>query len=210
MESIIYLKSNCLLSHQWEESLKEILPKENIISAQVHQYRTLSHRIKPKLVILDIRSLENVSEIINYFTARKAKVAVLLMDEDEETIKQLFLSNLTGYLVKDMELSEIKLACDMMLNGEIYIHPKLSQAFLSDYIRLSNKRRQRPNDILTEREWEILELIVKGKKTKEMSELLYISTKTVANHISSIYRKLNVRDRVGAVIVAVKEGWFVL
>src|SRR5690625_3177239 len=122
MEAIIYLKSNCLLSHQWEESLKELLPEEQIISAKIHQYRTLSADIKPKLVILDIKSAKDVSEIVAYYTARKEKVAVLLMDEDEKMIKQLFLSNLTGYLLKDMELQEIKLALDMMLKGEIYIH----------------------------------------------------------------------------------------
>src|SRR5690625_2407874 len=210
MESIIFLKDNCLLSHQWEDVLKELKPKERIISLNIADYQSLGRNINPRLIILDITPTKDATKIIEYFNNQQAKVAVLLTEPKERLLKKLFRSNLAGYLSKDMELQDIKLAIEMMLNDEIYIHPKLSQIFLTDYIHLTSKRKKRPNDILTEREWEILELIVKGKKTKEMGDLLYISSKTVANHISSIYRKLNVRDRVGAVIFAVKEGWFVL
>ncbi|HLS20085.1 MAG TPA: response regulator transcription factor [Bacillota bacterium] len=210
MDSIIFLREKSLMMFQWESVLKKLLPNNDIISANIGEYELLSETIKSTLVIVDIAPAIDPLEIIDYYNRRGTKVAVLLTDKDEKLLKQLFRLNLAGYLSKDMELQDIRLALDMMLNGEIYIHPKLSQVFLSDYIRLTNNNNTRPNDILTEREWEILELIVEGKQTKEMGEKLYISSKTVANHISSIYRKLNVRDRVGAVIFAVKEGWFVL
>lgn len=210
MEQIILLKGKNLMMRQWERVLKKILPDYQLFSTDVNNYQSISLEEEPKLVIIDIALAAEPLKIIEYFQGNNTKIAVLLTHHDEKLLKQLFRLHLIGYLSKDMEFVDIKLAMEMMFNNQIYIHPKLSPVFLSDYIRLTNNKNSRPEHILTEREWEILELIIEGKKTKEMGDLLYISSKTVANHISSIYRKLNVRDRVSAVLLAVKEGWFVL
>ena len=86
----------------------------------------------------------------------------------------------------------------------------LSPVLLNDYIKTTYNKVKRPNGILTEREWEILEQIVKGNKNSDIAEKLFMSEKTVKNHLLSIFKKLNVTDRTNAVLLAVKNNWFAL
>lgn len=205
LDFIVYVKSNNLLSKHFEQALRELLPGEKIIGKSIYDYKLDYINRKPKLVIIDIDPYMNVSEIMDYFKSHN--VVVIVDDNDHQLLKQLFVLNLKGYLYKNMGLKDIQLALEMILDHKIYIHPVLGDILLTDYIRLLRKKGHRPKNTLTNREWEILELIMEGKKTKEMGEVLHISPKTVANHISSIYKKLNVCNRVQAVTFVMKQGW---
>jgi len=109
-----------------------------------------------------------------------------------------------------MEKDEITFAIRRIINRKNYIHPYLSSVLLQEYLRVTNVEKQRPTKLLTRREWEVLELIAQGKTTKHISEQLYISTKTVTNHTASILRKLRVKDRTNAALLAIKNRWVIL
>ncbi len=77
------------------------------------------------------------------------------------------------------------------------------------YYRALNKREQhRPVGVFTNREWDVMSLLIQGYSNEKIGNHLYITEKTVKNHISSILRKLNVPDRTNAVLAALKNEWF--
>lgn len=211
MSDIVIFKEKDLIRHQWVTVLQENLPSHSIISIDPNDFDLpVQQAFVPHLIIIDLAPNTNPLPIINYYQRQNVHVAVWISEINNEKLQQLFRLNLQGYLIKHMELSDIKMAIHMILNGEKYIHPKLSSVLLNDYVRVTNDGAKRPKGLLTKREWEILELIVKGQHTSEIGDKLFISSKTVANHITSILRKLNVPNRVSAALLAVKNRWIIL
>nr|WP_204498302.1 response regulator transcription factor [Aquibacillus albus] len=88
------------------------------------------------------------------------------------------------------------------------MHSKLAKVLLSDYIKVTSKKEtKRPAGILSKREWEVLECLSKGMKNEEIGKSLFISNKTVNNHVSNILQKLKVNDRTNAVLKAFQNEW---
>ncbi|MBN6206727.1 response regulator transcription factor [Ralstonia pickettii] len=106
-----------------------------------------------------------------------------------------------------MELNQIKSAINEILNGYSFIHPYFSSIILNEYSRVTNREVTRPLGLLTKREWEILERMSSGYQNEEIANQLLISDKTVKNHVSSILKKLNVKDRTNAVLAAIENNW---
>ena len=112
----------------------------------------------------------------------------------------------SGYLVKDCSTEEIAGAVRMAASGDTALSPQLASSMLDELRKL-----ERPNDgendrVITHREEEVLQLIADGCSTPEVAAKLYISQKTVKNHLASIYQKLDARDRTQAVLQAVRMG----
>lgn len=171
------------------------------------------HRSLPKMIFIDIDhdSFEELYELITFCVNKNVKVIVWLTETiDSRRLAKLFKLGLSGYFYPEMEKEEIIFALRRIVNKESYIHPFLSSALLKEYLRITNVEERRPDGLLTKREWEVLELIAQGQTTKHISEKLYISTKTVTNHTASILRKLRVKDRTNAALLAVKNRWIVL
>jgi DNA-binding NarL/FixJ family response regulator len=104
-----------------------------------------------------------------------------------------------GYLTKDASVSEVLEAIRLAANGDRPMSPRLAAAMLSE-------AKKETEAIISQREEEVLQLVADGLGTTEIAEKLYISQKTVKNHLASIYEKLNARDRTQAVLMAVKMG----
>ncbi len=113
-------------------------------------------------------------------------------------------------------------AVKVVAEGGSYLHPKVTHNLVKEYRRLANSDQvggggitgvlqqleiRRPLHLLTRRECEVLQLLADGKSNKSIGETLYISEKTVKNHVSNILQKMNVNDRTQAVVVAIKNGW---
>lgn len=137
------------------------------------------------------------------------KVAIWTFSEIErKRLLELMKIGIDGYLYGDMELYEFRTAINEILNGFKYIHPYFSSIILNEYSRLTNINYDaRPVNLLTKREWEILERLSSGYQNVEIASQLCISDKTVKNHVSSILKKLKVKDRTSAVILAIKNNW---
>ena len=107
-------------------------------------------------------------------------------------------------------------AVKIVAEGGSYVHPKVTHNLVAEYKRLANAQNsggfqqsevRRPLHLLTRRECEVLQMLADGKSNRGIGEGLYISEKTVKNHVSNILQKMNVNDRTQAVVTAIKNGW---
>lgn len=192
--------------------LQEKLSEYEIVSYnpnQQKQFHTCNHLMD--LLIIEINASTNYLDLIESFLRENVKIAVWwTSDVEMEKLVTLFQLDLYGYLYNGMDISELIFAIKSILNGMKYTYPHFINILVNDYLRLSSEKARRPVGLLTQREWDILELIVKGKKNRGIANYLYVSTDTVKNHVSSILKKLDVPDRNNAALLAVKERWFVL
>jgi two-component system, NarL family, response regulator DegU len=128
----------------------------------------------------------------------RQRVVMLTMHIDRDVIDRAIRAGAVGYLTKDSSISEVILAIQLAANGDRPMSPKLAEAMLVEV--------RREDALISAREEEVLQLVADGYGTNEIAERLYISQKTVKNHLASIYEKLNARDRTQAVLMAVKMG----
>ena len=132
------------------------------------------------------------------------KVLVLTESDDEADVRAAALAGAVGYVVKSVKASQIAEAIRAAYAGKGWLDPNVTGYLLQDYRRASS---QDPVAfILTPTELKILRLIAAGKTTVEVGETLFVAEKTVKNHLASVYRKLEVRNRSHAVSEAYRRG----
>jgi DNA-binding NarL/FixJ family response regulator len=148
----------------------------------------------------------NGLEVLKELKNRKSKLKVLVLtvhNETEYLLKAVDIG-INGYVLKDSESAELKKAIFAVNDGETYIQPSLIPA-------LNQKRIERSVDeekieALTSRELEVLKLLAVGMYNKEVAEKLEISERTVKNHVSNIFKKLEVTDRTQAAVFAIRNN----
>ncbi|MES0856276.1 response regulator transcription factor [Geobacillus sp. G4] len=173
---------------------------------------------RPDLVLMDINmpdinGVEATKQLIEAYP--DTKVVVLSIHDDENYVMRALQTGATGYLLKEMDADTLIEAVRIVAEGGSYLHPKVTHNLIREYRRLTTEKGgavvkqevRRPLHLLTRRECEVLQLLADGKSNRAIGEALYISEKTVKNHVSSILQKLNVNDRTQAVVVAIKNGW---
>jgi len=132
-------------------------------------------------------------------------VVMLTMHADQDVLASAIRSGASGYLVKDCSTEEIASAVRMAVSGETVLSPQLAASMLNE-VRKLDEPADEDSRVITRREEEVLQLIADGCSTPEVAERLFISQKTVKNHLASIYQKLDARDRTQAVLQAVRMG----
>lgn len=160
---------------------------------------------KPDVILMDV-SMPDVDGIeatrsIMQADARQ-RIVMLTMHMDREVIDRAIRSGAVGYLTKDCSIAEVADAVRMAANGDMALSPKLAELMLTEARNLESGDER----LITRREEEVLQLIADGLSTPEVAAKLYISQKTVKNHLASIYEKLNAHDRTQAVLLAVRMG----
>lgn len=161
----------------------------------------------PDVLLLDINMPnKNGIEVLQEIKKRKMKIKVLILtvhNEVEYLIKAIDIG-VEGYILKDSESAELKKAINHILTGENYIQPSLIPALNS---RLLNRDIDKEKlESLTKRELEVLIKIASGMFNKEIAIHLNISERTVKNHISNIFKKIEVSDRTQAAVFAIKNN----
>jgi DNA-binding NarL/FixJ family response regulator len=136
-------------------------------------------------------------------TLPDVRVVMLTMHADDDVIASAIRAGADGYLVKDCSIEEVADVVRRVAGGQTALTPALAASMLSEVQALA---RAPQSDPVTKREEEVLQLIADGCSTPEVAERLYISQKTVKNHLASIYQKLDARDRTQAVLRAVRMG----
>ena len=162
---------------------------------------------KPDVLLLDI-NMPNMNglEVLKELKARKSKVKVLVLTVHNETeyLMKAVDIGINGYVLKDSESAELKKAIRAIMDGETYIQPSLIPALNAK--RLERNEDEEKIDSLTRRELEVLTLLAIGMYNKEVAEKLEISERTVKNHVSNIFKKLEVTDRTQAAVFAIRNN----
>jgi len=162
---------------------------------------------KPHVVLLDI----NMPKMNGIQTLRRikdmdktVKVIMLTFHEDKEYLFETINLGADGYVLKDAESASLIKAIRDVHKGGSYIHPNITTEIVKE---LNNKSKGNDGiDDLTRREFEVLTLIAEGQNNKEIASTLFISEKTVKNHVSNIFKKIEVNDRTQAAIFAYKNN----
>ncbi|MBU6317782.1 MAG: response regulator transcription factor [Acidobacteria bacterium] len=160
---------------------------------------------KPDVVLMDVSmpntdGIEATKRLVS--ADARQRVVMLTMHVDREVIDRAIKAGAVGYLTKDAAISEVIEAIRLAANGDRPMSPRLAAALLNE----ARKGPVESEPIISTREEEVLQLVADGLGTTEIAEKLFISQKTVKNHLASIYEKLNARDRTQAVLMAVKMG----
>ncbi len=163
------------------------------------------YKLKPDVVILDI-SMPKMGGLDVLRTVRDkridCKVIVLTFYNEIGIVEDAVKCGANGYILKESDSSILVKAINIVTSGERYIQPSIAAKLRQNKII----EQQKSVDMLTKRELEIIKLLVGGLYNKEIADDLNISEKTVKNHISSIFRKINVSDRTQAAVYAIKNN----
>lgn len=168
----------------------------------------MASNLAPDIVLMDVSMPEmDGVEACRQVRASvpQTRVVMLTMHADQEVLANAIRAGACGYLVKDCSTEEIADAVRMAANGDTALSPQLAASML-DEVRKLDKTPPREERVVTKREEEVLQFIADGCSTSEVAEQMYISQKTVKNHLASIYQKLDARDRTQAVLQAVRMG----
>ena len=167
----------------------------------------LSRELEPHVVLMDIKmpglnGIEATREILR----RNPRVGVLMltMFEDDDSVFAAMRAGARGYLLKDSGGEEVVHAIRAVTSGEAVFGPGVAERIIGYFSVPRSAQRAFPE--LTEREEEILALVARGKSNQEIAAQLFVSVKTVRNHVSNILLKLQVADRAQAVIRARDAG----
>ncbi len=162
----------------------------------------------PDVVLMDVTMPRlNGVEATKVIHQRHPDVAVLMltMHADEEMVAAAIRAGAVGYLVKSCSTGEIAEAVRVAASPDAALSPHLAASMLQEVRRLERPPVEEDR-LITKREEEVLQLIADGCSTPEVAAGMYISQKTVKNHLASIYQKLDARDRTQAVLQAVRMG----
>ncbi|MFZ5989757.1 MAG: response regulator [Bacillota bacterium] len=197
------------------QGLKQILELEDdmVVVAQApngEEAIKVANEYHPDVILMDINmpgmnGLQAIKEMKS--TNIASRIIVLTIHEDREYLFKTLQMGAEGYVLKDADPSVLVEAIRSVNRGQSYIQANMTKELVREFNRvtLHDKGKSEENS-LTSRELEVLELIAEGMINKEIAKRLYISEKTVKNHVSNIFRKLNVSDRTQAAIYAFKHN----
>jgi two-component system response regulator NreC len=164
----------------------------------------------PNIVLMDVamrnlNGLDATRKIKKLFP--QMKVLVLTMYDNEECIFQILKAGASGYLIKDSAMTDLVSAIRAVHQGDSYLSPSISKKVIEEYIwRAEIGEKQGVDNLLSDREREILQLIAEGHSLPQIASSLCISKKTVEAHKTHIMEKLNIHDKVGLIKYAIRMG----
>lgn len=176
--------------------------------------------LKPDILLLDVNMPRmNGLEVTRRLKAEgtAVKVIILTIHDDENYVIEVVKAGAVGYLLKDIEPGMLVKAIRMVHDGQSFIYPTLAKRLFGELSRrdearheVTNMLERRKEERLTYREIEVLQLIGRGMSNQEIAQTLFLSEKTVKNHLTNIFRKIGVVDRTQAVLYAIKHKIVVL
>ena len=178
-------------------------------AADGEQAVKLCAETQPDVVLMDVTmpDVDGVEATARIRSANpETRVVMLTMHADEGVIASAIRAGASGYLVKDCSTDEIAEAVRLAADDEAALSPGLAASMLDEVRKIETATAPEAERVVTKREEEVLQLIADGCSTSEVAQQLYISQKTVKNHLASIYQKLDARDRTQAVLRAVRMG----
>jgi len=171
----------------------------------------------PDVLLLDINMPKlNGLEVIRRVRAAypAVRIVALTIHDDENYVVEVIKAGAVGYILKDVEPGMLVKAIRLVHEGEFFVYPTLAKKLFGTIVKNSEfspgaasarMLKRNKDERLTYREIEVLQLICQGLSNYEIAKKLYLSEKTVKNHLTNIFRKINVNDRTQAVLYAIKH-----
>ncbi len=174
----------------------------------------------PDVVLMDINmpemnGIQATANLVSQYP--DTYVIILSIHDDESYVTHALKTGARGYLLKEMDSDALIEAIKVVNDGGSYLHPKVTHNLVKEYRRLAREQSvtnseeqityEKPLHLLTKRECQVLQLMAEGNSNRSISETLFISEKTVKNHVSNILQKMKVDDRTQAVVAAIRNGW---
>ncbi|GFN23954.1 response regulator [Thermanaeromonas sp. C210] len=169
----------------------------------------LARVLRPRIVLMDINL-----PVLNGIEATKiirrevpqAHVIALTIHDHEEYIVELLKAGVSGYILKDVSAEGLLNAVLQVAEGIQVIHPGITKKVLRFLAQADGQKEGEGRVPLTPREKEILAYVGRGASNRQIASRLFISEKTVKNHLTRIFRKIGVQDRTQAAVYALKHG----
>lgn len=203
--------------------IKQIIESDHLfkVVAESNGKESLLHLIEkhnPKIILMDINLRfvhwqEAIQDIKSKFP--EIKVIILTFSEDKKSVIEAVELGIHGYLLKSMGRESLVKMIQHINGGGTYIHHRVIHYVIKDYKDLLSDRTsepvkvsyEMPLHILSRRECQVLQLLANGNSNKSIARILGISQSTCKNHVNSILKKMNVKDRTHAVVTAIRNGW---
>ena len=204
----VFLADDHMMVREGLKQLLELSDKIEVIGEAGDGYECLNlvNKTNPDVVLLDI-NMPNLDglQVLNIIKTQKmdCKVIVLTIHNEIEYLIKAIDFNCDGYILKDSDFDTLKNAIMTVYEGQTYIEPTLVPLLnvrLAERDLMKDKSKE-----LTRREVEVLKMIASGSSNKEIASTLSISERTVKNHVSNIFKKIDVSDRTQAAVFAIKN-----
>jgi DNA-binding NarL/FixJ family response regulator len=168
-------------------------------------------RFRPSVVLMDIRmpeldGLEATRRILAADDA--ARILILTTFDLDEYVYEALRAGASGFVLKDDPPEQLLAAIRTVAGGDALLSPTITKRVIKQFVRIPQSAPPKQLDDLTERELDVFRLIARGLSNAEIGRELYISDTTVKTHITHILQKLDLRDRVQAVVLAYETGLF--
>jgi DNA-binding NarL/FixJ family response regulator len=171
----------------------------------------VARELVPDVVLMDIRmpeldGLEATRRVLD--GSESTRVLILTTFDVDEYVYQGLRAGASGFLLKDSPRSRLLHAVRTVADGDELLDPAITRRLIEEFVRVPRSGDGVPEQLseLSERELEVLRLIARGLSNTEIAKELYLSDATVKTHVANILRKLRLRDRVQAVVVAYETG----
>lgn len=189
--------------------LLENVPEFNVVGEAADGYECISlvNKTKPNIVLLDIDMPDmNGMEALRVIKEQKmiCKVIMLTRHNEIDYLMKALEIGCDGYILKESSFETLLKAIFKVYSGNNYIEPNLMPLLNANLEEKSNIKKRISE--LTKREIDVLKMIASGAFNKEIASTLNISERTVKNHISNIFKKIQVSDRTQAAVFAIKNG----
>jgi DNA-binding NarL/FixJ family response regulator len=171
----------------------------------------LARRVDPDVILMDVRmpNLDGVEATRRLVAGgSRARILILTTFDLDEYVYEAIRAGASGFLLKDVQPAQLVDAIRVVAAGEALLAPSITRRLLDRFAHTLPGEEKPPPELasLTERELEVLKLLAGGLSNAELAERLFLSETTVKSHISSVLRKLGLRDRVQAVVLAYEAG----
>jgi two-component system, NarL family, response regulator NreC len=193
----------------FRQGLKALLEREGYeVVAEAsngHEAVRLAHHLSPHIAVLDLgmpllNGIDAARDI--HKRAPDTQVVLLTMYEEDAYVLEALRAGIRGYVLKAQAAADLITAIREVLRGAIYLSPGISEAVVNAY----RTKLDMPEDPLTGRERQVLQLVAEGKTTKEIAGILGISVKTIDSHRTRIMRKLEIHETASLVRYAIRHG----
>jgi DNA-binding NarL/FixJ family response regulator len=191
--------------------LLDSVPETEVVgeAASGEEAIALAETLQPDVILMDIKmpginGLQAMREILH--TSPHVRILIVSMLEDDDSVFTAMRAGARGYVPKGANQAEMLRAIRAVANGEAIFGPGIAQRLIGFFSVSRPSVQSRLFPELTERESEVLTLIAQGRTNEEIAEQLVLSLKTVRNHVSNIFSKLQVADRAQAILRAQEAG----